>query len=312
MASFSLQAGARHNFPRRWTMALSTTQKWLVGCGIGCGTVILVVIGLVTGTVLYVRGKFQPLKDASDSRVQLVSAYGAPETFVPPVSGAIAPERIEAFLSVRAALKDAQTRMDTAFADVDLEELNQKHPSFGAVLRTFSDLSNVILPIGEYVNRRNKILLERRMALGEYAYIYSIAYHSWLGHPPDEGPSLLERLRRQDRIVFSGNDPGFSPEDVRRQYRRVILRLLRNQLGGIKEAGQEKWRTTLTEEIDRIESNPDRVAWQDNLPPQIEDSLKSYRVRLASSYHASANYFELLTTDEFGPNRPYRTVVTEK
>ena len=159
-------------------MSLTTPQKWLAGCGIGCGLVILVVVGLVTSLVLYVRGRFEPLEAASNSRRQIVSAHGAPETFVPPDSGAITPERREVFLSVRDALQDAQTRMDAALANIDFEELNQNRRSFGAVLRTLGDISNMIVPIGGYVSRRNQILLEKQINLGEYAYIYSIAYHS--------------------------------------------------------------------------------------------------------------------------------------
>lgn len=279
-------------------MATSTSQKWLIGCGIGCAAIVVLVVSLVTGTIIYVRGKFQPLQEASDSRKEIVVAYGAPDAFVPPSNGAIAPERMEVFLSVRDSLKDTQARLDAALANFDFERLNQRQPSFGAVLRTLNDLSNLIAPVGEYVNRRNRVLMDKRMGLGEYAYIYSIAYHSWLGHPPDEGPPILEKARQRGRDRLSGNDSNLSPESVRRQYRRLILRLFGNQLNSIKDAEQTKWRGLLKEEIDRVDRDPDRVAWQNNLPIPIEKCLKPYRSRLEATYHPSTNYFELLTIEE--------------
>lgn len=278
-------------------MATSTTQKWLLGCGIGCAAMIVLIVGLVTGGILYVRGKFQPLQEASNSRKAVIKAYGALESYVPPANGAIASERMEAFLSVRDALKNAQDQLDAGVARFDFDTLKQH--SFGSFLRVLNDLSNVIIPIGTYMNQRNQVLLDKRMGLGEYAYIYTIAYHSWLGHAPDEGPPFMAKFRLQDRGQSVGNDSNISPESVRRRYRRVILRLLGNQLDSIKDSEQSPWRRMLKAEIDRIDRDPERVAWQDNLPHPIEESLKPYRNRLVSTYHSSANFFEFLTLEEF-------------
>jgi TonB family protein len=280
-------------------MATSTPQKWLIGCGIGCAVVVVLIVGLVTGAVVFVRGKFYPLQQASDSRKEVVAAYGIADAFVPPANGVIDPARMDVFLSVRGSLREAHTRLDTALTGFDFDRLNQRQPSIGAVFRLLSDLSNLIAPIGGYVARRNQVLLEKRMGLGEYAYIYSIAYHSWLGHPPEEGPSILANIRRPERERLSRNDVTFSPESMRRQYRRLILRMLENQLESIRDAGQKKWREALRLEIGRIENDPDRVAWQDNLPVQVEACLKPFRDRLVDTYHRSANCFELLTIDEF-------------
>ena len=274
----------------------TTSQKWFVGCGIGCAVIVVLIVGLVTGAVVYVRGKFQPLRQAADSHKRLVTAYGAPEAFIPPSDGTISRERMEAFLSVRDSLKDAQTRMDAALANFDFERLNAKRPSFWTVLGILNDVGNLLTLGGQYMNQRDRALSDKRMGLGEYDYIYSISYHSWLGHSPEEGSAILSKLRDQERIRAS--DSPLSPESIRRQYRRLILRLLRNQLDSIKSAEETNWRRTLDEEIGRIDRNVDRIAWQDNLPPQIEEHLKPYRGRLEAVYHPSSNCFELLTLDE--------------
>jgi hypothetical protein len=279
-------------------MAMSTPQKWLVGCGIGCAAMIVIVVALISGAVVFVRGKFAPLQTMSESRKKVAEAYGAAEAFVPPSDGAISLDRMEIFLSVREALIGEQTRVDIALANFDFDRLNQRHPSFRSVLGILNDMSNLIAPFGEYVDRRNRVLLDKRMGLGEYAYIYSIAYHSWLHHPLEEGPPILTQGRRQDRDRILRDNPGLSPEGVQRQYRRLMLRWLENQLDGIQGVEQTKWRTILKDEIDRIDSNPGRVAWEDNIPLPIQKSLEPFRKRLTDTYHASTNYFELLTMDE--------------
>ncbi|MBZ5499415.1 MAG: energy transducer TonB [Acidobacteriia bacterium] len=280
-------------------MAMTTPQKWLAGCGIGCAVLIVLVVGLVTSAIVYVRGKYRPLQEASDSRKEIVAAYGAPDTFVPPPDGIIDPGRMEAFLSVRDALKDPQARLDSALANFDFERLTRRQQSFGAVLQTLSEMTNLIVPAGEYVNQRNRVLLDKRMGLGEYAYIYSIAYYSFLGHSPAEGPSIIAKIQQRERDRPGGNNFPFSPEAMREQYRRLMLHLLRNQLDSIKDVKQTKWRGTLAEEISRIDTQMDRLAWQDNLPLPIEECLRPYRSRLEATYYPSTNFLELLTVDEF-------------
>jgi len=280
-------------------MALSTPQKWLVGCGIGCVGIIVIVVALISGAVVFVRGKIAPLQTASESRRKVAEALGETESFAPPPDGAISPEKMETFLAVREVLKADQSRIDAALANLDIESLNQGHPAFGSVLRFLNDLSNLIAPFAEYVDHRNRILLDKRMALGEYGFIYSIAYHSWLHHPPEEGPMILTQGNRRDRDRVFSDNPELTPEGVRRQYRRLMARWLENQLNGIRDAEQTKWRAALKNEMDRIDRDSGRVAWEDQLPPQIQNSLEPFRSRLTDTYHRSTNYFELLTMDEF-------------
>jgi len=279
-------------------MATTTGQKWLIGCGIGCAVVILVVVGLVTGGVMFVRGKLQPFREASESHKRIVAAYGRPEEYAPPSDGAIAADRLEAFLSVREALKNAQEKVETGLANLDVEGLQRRRKSFGEALQTMNELGNVIIPIGEYMNLRNQTLVDERMGLGEYVYIYSIAYYSFMGHRPDEGPPLLEELRAGDRVRIPADNPVLSPRSMFRRYQRVITRMLRNELAGIRETEESKWGATLKEEIARIEKEPERVAWQDGLPAHIETGLEPYRNRLEVTYNSWTNYFEFLTVED--------------
>jgi TonB family protein len=276
----------------------STSQKWLIGCGSGCAVVVILAVGLVIGTIVFVREKFRPLQEASSSHTELAAAYGTADSFAPSPSGEIRPERMETFLLIRDSLKEPRERLDKELANFDFGRLTQPRHSFGDVLRTLSQLSDLIAPIGDYIGRRNRALLDRHMGLGEYAYIYSLSYHSWLAHLPEEGPPVLARLRfRSDGRHAGGND-GFSPEAIRWRYRRLMTRLLQNQLNGMGANDPKEWRDTLREEIARLDAGLERIAWQDNLPPRIAESLKPYRGRLEASYSPSTNCFELLTLEE--------------
>lgn len=276
----------------------TTSQKVYLGCGIGCAVIIVLIVGLVTGAVVYVRGRVQPLQQATDSYRKLVTAYGAPDAYVPPANGAVSQERMEAFLSIRDSLRDAQARMDTALANFDFERLNERHPSFWRVLGILNDVGNLLTVGGEYVNGRNRALSDKHMGLGEYAYIYSTCYYSWLRHAPEEGSEILSKMRNREGGFRTSDDTPINPEAIRLLYRRLILKLLRNQLNSVKGSEETNWRRTLEEEISRIDKGSDRIAWQDNLPTQIEEQIRPYRSRLEADYHPSSNCLELLTLNE--------------
>ena len=63
---------------------------------------------------------------------------------------------------------------------------------FLTVMRTGA---GAIPRLAEFERNRADALLEHRMGLGEYWYIYSLAYYSWLKKDPGDGPS---RFHTQD------------------------------------------------------------------------------------------------------------------
>ncbi len=270
----------------------STPQKWLLGCGLGCAALIAILITVIAGGVMFIRGRFQPLEQAAASRNKLVSALGTPETYFPSPNGAVSPEKMESFLSVREQLKESQQRLESVVLGFDFDRLEKKKPSFSEVLGIINGISAIISPFGEYYAKRNQALLDRKMSLGEYLYIYSLVYHTWLGHKPEEGPPLFSRDAR------TGRNSSFSPEIIRSQYRRLFIRMLENQLRGVSESDKSDLRAALKKEMDRLESDFGRRVWQDGLPAPLEASFSPYRARLESLYNRTTNCFELLQLDE--------------
>ena len=63
-------------------------KKWLVGCGVGCGAVVLLGILLTVGGSLYMM---KPFNKAVDAQKALEAEYGTRETYIP-LKGTVAGE----------------------------------------------------------------------------------------------------------------------------------------------------------------------------------------------------------------------------
>jgi hypothetical protein len=144
------------------------------------------------------------------------------------------------------------------------------------------------------------------MNLGEYLYIYSLAYHSYLGHDPTEGPVILkdtpECFEDRGERMFGDDDSTFGIEKVRRRYRRIMKTMLENQLAALPAAGKmgevDRWRQTIRDELRRFESDRDRTAWEDGLPEAALSSLAPFRDRFERDYSAATNCFEMPLGDD--------------
>jgi len=156
------------------------------------------------------------------------------------------------------------------------------------------------------ISARGQALLEAGVGPGEYLYIYSIAYYSWLGKSPADGPAFT--LVGDDEGDNRGRRAGQDEFDVREQRRELILTrlnerllpMLRRQLEALDErdAAEPRWRRQLAAEITAMESDPFRIPWRDIVPEPIAASLEPYRRPLESSYSALCNPLEIVPGSE--------------
>jgi hypothetical protein len=265
--------------------------------------VLLVLIVIGAAAVFYLGQTFRGIKEAAESYDELVAREGAIEEYVPPADGAVPEPRLALFLSIRESLRPAQDEVAVRFADFPFDGVaRDDEGSFAKVMRIVGAVAGMISTIGDYCTKRNEALMRAGMGIGEYVYVYTIAYHSWLGHPPEDGP-VVTRDRgpgapagRRERL-FGGEGATFGAEKVRRRHRRHSMTLLRSQLASLADAdaspGAAAWRRELEKEISRFEMNPRHVPWQEGLPEAIEASLAPYRDRLEATYDAATNCFEL-------------------
>jgi len=138
------------------------------------------------------------------------------------------------------------------------------------------------------------------MGMGEYYYIYTIAYYSWLDKPLTDGPPIA--INEDNEFDYQHWEDEESKEirhdlAVRRLH-KMILPMLKNQYEELMESrGAEfsgDWKDALEKEMKALEENRYRLVWQDGLPEVIVSSLLPYRTRLESSYSSSVNNIEFI------------------
>ena len=276
---------------------MTTGQKWLTGCGIGCGVLLLAGIGACVVGALFMKHTFRGIEKAAESHDALVGELGPVDDYVPAADGVLASPRVELFVQVREATEGARREVETAVDRLPTPEFSEEKAVIGRIRVGLDVLGDLIDAIGTYVEARNHALIERGMGLGEYVYLYTLTYHSWLGHSPGEAPEVREGPDGVGVGVFDDNDALFSEEAVRRRYRRYVLGMVRAQMGSTApeaEAGAgEAWRARLQREIQRLEVDPGHVLWQNGLPEDIEAALEPHRPRLEATWSAATNRVEL-------------------
>ncbi len=285
------------------TKSSSSTKKWLIGCGIGCGVVILIVVILIASGYFFIKNIVDEFKDTEAMTEVLTERFGRIPDFCPDPEGTIRPERIEAFLSARDGFAPVRERitksMEALSRGRDKDEVEVEKPK--SVLTMMRLGFGIIPQAAEFIKTRNEALLDSEMGLGEYYYIYVVAYYSWLGKAPADGPDF-QIVGPDEEDDFMYWDRGDSKERRRerllRRINRMLLSMLHNQFenliaeGGAKDSGE--WRQILEREIEALEEDRERLLWQDSLPEVIEASLRPYRDRLEASYNPMTNPLEVM------------------
>ncbi len=258
-------------------------SPWLIGCGVGCAGLVILIIVVFGGGMLFLRDTMSGFEQAVELRAEIESRFGKPEDFVPPSDGAIAPERMEAFLRVREVTQPQRLEISRTFESFPMteeqaRELEQKS-GWEIARRVLGMVGSGVglgADIGRLMEARNRALLANDMGMGEYTYIYTLAYYSLLGHSAQDGP---QSLNDQVKVDIPRLD---------RRVQRRMLQILQNQLQTSPEGNP-----VLAAEVEKLQLEPHRVPYADGLPAQLERSLDPYRERLEATYNVVTNQFEL-------------------
>ena len=273
-------------------------KKWLTGCGIGCGLMILAAGGVGTCGYFGVKRITERAERMDDGFSTLRESYGEPGAFVPAADGTIPADRLEVFVSVR---EDMQVTRD-GLADV-LTELDSDVSGPGGVIAKIRGGISLIPRLFDFVDDRNSVLIDRGMGLGEYLHIYTVAYYAWLQKEPADGPSF--QISGDDdadddnfQWSMSQNDADDvldrRDERIRRYLHDIQREIVGNQLTAAETAGLDAdWITALREEAGALDARPLRLLWQDGLPDQTRASLEPFRDRLEASYSEVMNVVEV-------------------
>lgn len=281
-----------------------TGKKWLTGCAIGC-VVILGVLGLMAGAgYMMVSSAVEGFQQAEETGTQLTERHGSAASFTPPGLHALPVDRLQLFVQVRRDMDGPKRNLENAFRSFP-EDLKEKDEgALRTIFKVLGGLGDLLRPMGEYVETRNRLLLEADMGQGEYLFYYGLIYYSWLGHSPGDSPGLGDQENDDGDIrIFDGQDGTFSPEQASRRYRFFTLAMLRNlesSLSGTTDPAMATAVEELAAMRRRFESDPDQIAWSGSLPPAWKAALEPLRTDLESTYSPTANIFEWPRRDEAG------------
>ena len=224
----------------------------------------------------------RPLGTAVDTRTELDGAFGDQCSYSPPVDGVVNSDRIEVFLRVRRALGDSCDLIDRRAAAMrELEELDDEPDmSRTAVLRLAGRATTGAFGLGPALGAlfeaRNKALLAEGMGLGEYTYIYVMAYHQ-----------QLTELRPRTGILDG------SP--VNRRIHGCLEGMLKRQFESPRFSLIDPTMTTALEnELALLAADPSRLPWQDGMPAAMQNAFSPHRADLDTLFCDGATELELL------------------
>jgi hypothetical protein len=253
---------------------------------VGCG--VLMVIAIAIPFVLGVM-MMGPFKRAVDDRHAIEEEFGPQEAYVPPPSGVPSADRIEVFLGIRrsfaepcADLTQAEKQMQKMETFDDKDEVDRME-----VMREVFSLTKSMMGVGPVLGHfyeiRNQSLLDAGMGLGEFTYIFAVAYNDRLLDEP-EGEQL------------------FGPTATNRRVRRALLAMLESQLEVLQsEGGGDAEIGALGAEIAAMKEDERRIPWQDGIPPAITEALAPFRAELDELYCPAMAPLELMINERHGP-----------
>lgn len=259
-----------------------SSGQWLKGCAYGCGGLVALFVLVIVGMSFSMRSAF---RDAHVDRVILEDQYGGQDDYTPAADGSVADDRVAAFLAVRRALTEIHAEVEAVDREMgEFETLaDDGEPKLSVALPAVARLTRSMLGLpwifGEIERVRNRALVESGMGLGEYTYIFAVAYHDFLVAPESEVN------------MFSG-----SPAN--RRVRADLQGVLRRQLTVARSTfGDDDQRVrALAAEVDALAADDRRIPWQDGLPDAIAECFAPYRDRLDASYSAASAEFDLLNS----------------
>jgi hypothetical protein len=273
-----------------------TSTKWLLGCGLGCGVLILLVIGVGALGFFQVRSLVRGFEESQQDLEALQERHGRMEDFTPEPDGGIPARRLEVFLEARRALGPARRTMEESLALLGDAETGKLEWTPGTVFRAIGAGMGLLPGMAEYHSRRSRALLEAGMGMGEYVYLYTVLYYSWLGHAPADGPPFL----------LVSDDHHEDPDDLteaeirerrdrlyRRRLNHNLLPMLRRQLAAPGSEQMPDWRQALEAEIAAMEDDGQRLPWEDGLPEAVRSSLEPLRAELEATYSPLCNPLEV-------------------
>jgi len=215
-----------------------------------------------------------PIRAAKQTEQDLLERYATVPEYVPAADGAVAPARMEIFLAVRRALLAGTDNTQETFARLN-ESMAKDDITTAEGVDTIKDAMSALPRMVEFYNVRNSELLARGMGLGEYFYIYVVAYGEQLCPTAAEGDLAAEC------------------EFVTPRTTREMAQILRNQLENVGARPTAELAKALQREIYGLENGEIVLPWQEGRPAAVVASLAPYFEQLEPLFCEATRELEL-------------------
>ncbi len=283
-----------------------TGKKWFIGCGIGCGLMLIILGGLGTCAYFSVKELTDQADGLDETFAAIEAQFGQPADFVPQPDGTIPAERMETFLLIRDDMGPRREEMSGMLNMLDGD---------GNWLGKAQAAMKLIPSLLGFIGERNAILVERNMGVGEYQYVYALSYFVLLEMDPSDGPSFV--LSGDDEVESDGVRMNWGDDDnedevresrakrVRVFVNEIQVEILANQVEAYRmslPAGtdlvSDPWGAQLEAELAAMQLETLRFPWEEGLPEQTRLSLEPYRDRLTATYDPMTMIIEMGLTDQ--------------
>jgi len=278
-------------------------EKMKKGCGIGCGVVTILVLVIIGSVAFLVRDMSADYKAVSKAEKNLIQAHGGMTDYTPAAGGLPSADRVRVFLDVRGAQSEWRRNVALAFEEFLVKKEESSSGGFTHFLKLMRSTSEMAPSLAGFWSSRNAALMEHEMGIGEYSYLYCLAYFSYLGYDPGDGAhdsNLDFGLNSGTSLEVSTNRA--MTEEQRRDaaWRRthdIMLPMLEavDRTGMTLEADEsEKWLAELDMEVGMLRESSMRYPWRDGAPRLLADIFRPFRRELEEQYDISVNPVELI------------------
>ena len=142
--------------------------------------------------------------------------------------------------------------------------------------KVMGSVKGLVTEMGQVIELRNEALVSEEMGLGEYTWIYVLAFNSWLGYEPNTG-------------IESSNGGSFNSRE-----QGLIEDLMNSHADALAEAGRTAEATVWRDEADKLDWSDSGVPFENSaLPAEISGILQAYRSRLEEAYCVPMSEFDL-------------------
>jgi hypothetical protein len=252
-------------------------SRWRGIAWTGCAILGLIgLVGLGVGT-FYFGGLFARAGEAEKTATALAEQFGAPDDYTPSPGG-VAAERIEAFLAVRRVVEGhcpTLVALGEQLRPLRDADASKKQPSAGGILSILGGSMRLGPVTVDLLTARNEALLANHMGMGEYVYLYALAYQSG---PVAPEPAWLFPHEMEHTT------------DGRERLLGILGRLAkaaRSTPGAVVPA------EAVDAEIARLEADPARRLWAEGLPAGLREPLAARATDIATLYCPAAAQFDL-------------------